>query len=68
VRMPVMDGVTAATLIREKASNPPPIIAITANMAESDIEQYKAAGMSDFVGKPIKLRNFYATILQVVSQ
>jgi CheY-like chemotaxis protein len=60
VRMPVMDGLDAARAIR--ASTGPqgqglnaqtPIIAITANVLEEDREQCLAAGMSDFLPKPL---------------
>ena len=57
MRMPVMDGIEAARQIR----NPPsavlnhdiPIIALTANAMESDRDSCLAAGMNDFVPKPI---------------
>ena len=57
MRMPVMDGIEAARQIR----NPPsavlnhdiPIIALTANAMQSDRDSCLAAGMNDFVPKPI---------------
>jgi signal transduction histidine kinase/ligand-binding sensor domain-containing protein/HPt (histidine-containing phosphotransfer) domain-containing protein len=59
-RMPEMDGATATRLIR--AGGPPEapvadqelmIIALTANASEEDRSRYLAAGMDDFLTKPI---------------
>ena len=60
--MPVMDGFTAAGQIRrwESERTSPgesrgrlPIIALTANALKSDREECIAAGMDDFVSKPL---------------
>lgn len=55
IRMPVMDGMTAAKAIRElapeKASTP--IIALTANTGADVEAEYRALGMDAIVGKPI---------------
>jgi PAS domain S-box-containing protein len=57
VRMPVMDGIEAAKQIRNPNSaalnHDIPIVAITANSLESEKECCLAAGMSDFVPKPL---------------
>lgn len=54
MHMPIMDGLAATQSIRR---NPVwagiPIIAMTANQMESDLQRCKAAGMCDFVSKPI---------------
>jgi len=68
VQMPIMDGVTATRLINETIPSPPPIIAITANTMDSDIETYLAAGMRDFVGKPINFDNFQEVIERVLKK
>jgi CheY-like chemotaxis protein len=56
IKMPRMDGVTAAREIR-KLSAPAgrvPIIALTANADADEVAQYLAAGMRCVVEKPIK--------------
>lgn len=57
IYMPVKDGLTAAKEIvayeKEMGLHHVPIVALTANVIEDDIEEYIAVGMDDFVAKPI---------------
>jgi len=54
VQMPVMDGLEATRLIRERETGPrTPIIALTANAMKQQIEECKANGMDDVLPKPI---------------
>jgi len=59
MRMPVMDGIEAARQIRnprsEVLNHDIPIIALTANVMQSDRDSCLAAGMNDFVPKPIMM-------------
>jgi signal transduction histidine kinase/CheY-like chemotaxis protein/HPt (histidine-containing phosphotransfer) domain-containing protein len=57
LQMPEMDGLTATKLICQEwtASNRPRIIAMTANAMRGDREQCLAAGMDDYLSKPIRL-------------
>ncbi len=56
VQMPVMDGLTAAGLIRsELRLTDLPIIAMTANALPADHERSLAAGMNAHVGKPFEI-------------
>jgi two-component system sensor histidine kinase/response regulator len=54
--MPVMGGLEATRLLRQMPGpvGAMPIIAMTANAMDSDREQCIAAGMNDYISKPIK--------------
>jgi PAS domain S-box-containing protein len=54
-QMPEMDGFSAALEIRRHGPNQQtPIIALTANVLEEDRERCFAAGMNDYLSKPIR--------------
>ncbi len=57
VRMPIMDGLTATHAIRSDASlsqHDIPIIAMTAHAMKGDRDKCLAAGMNDYVSKPVQ--------------
>ena len=62
VQMPVMDGFTATRLIREELRLRLPVIAMTAGVMESEREECIAAGMDDFIAKPIDVQQMFETI------
>jgi PAS domain S-box-containing protein len=72
VQMPVMDGLDAARAIRaaERAAGraPTPIIALTANAMQHQLDEYRACGMTATVSKPVEIRALLATIQAVVEQ
>lgn len=61
MKMPVMDGVTATSIIRSQLILTP-IIALTANATQEEKEKCLQAGMNDFMVKPID-RNVLAGIV-----
>lgn len=67
IQMPVMDGIVAARAIRalEGERGKVPIIAVTANAMRGDRERYLAAGMDDYVPKPIQPPRLVAAIASV---
>ncbi len=63
VQMPEMDGVDATLAIREcEDLEDLPIIALTAHALKGDRERFLAAGMTDYLAKPINAKSFYAMV------
>ena len=63
--MPVMDGIETTEHIRDMDGEyykNVPIIALTANALMDAREKFKAAGMDDFVAKPIEMRDICSKI------
>lgn len=60
MQMPVMNGVEAATAIRDlpmPQAKTIPIIAVTANAYQEDIQRCIAAGMNSHISKPINIKD-----------
>ena len=70
-QMPVMNGVEAAMEIRrlQREAGLPrtPIIALTANIMQHQIEEYARAGMDGWVGKPIEAPKLFEAIRQAAA-
>uniref|UniRef100_A0A832I4B9 Sensory/regulatory protein RpfC n=1 Tax=Eiseniibacteriota bacterium TaxID=2212470 RepID=A0A832I4B9_UNCEI len=64
VNLPDMDGLKAAAAIRvrERGARRTPIVAMTAASTAADRERCLAAGMDDFLAKPIDLGQLCATV------
>ncbi len=70
VRMPVMDGLTAASTIRGLNRNDAktvPIIAMTANVFDEDVERSRQAGMNAHLFKPIDPDVLFETMANALS-
>jgi PAS domain S-box-containing protein len=66
VEMPVMDGLEATRRIHERSTTSRPrIVAVTAGAMSEDRERCLAAGMDDFLTKPIRLDELSAALAQV---
>lgn len=61
MQMPVMDGCQATKIIRQSEQNLP-IIAMTANAMAGDKQKCLAAGMNDYITKPINPDELFHTI------
>jgi len=66
VQMPEMDGLTATTLIRqnEHPSKRPIILAMTAHAMQGDRDKCLAAGMDDYISKPVRAKEMGDVIQQ----
>lgn len=62
LQMPVMDGMEATRIIRDKLGLKTPIIALTANAFKKDIDRCMAIGMNDCVTKPFEEKSLIDTI------
>lgn len=56
IEMPIMDGIASTKAIRALAGSASavPILAMTVNVLPEHVRTYRAAGMSDYVAKPLK--------------
>ena len=70
VQMPEMDGLEAARRITAKyqPERRPRIIAMTANAMQGDREECLAAGMDDYVTKPIRVDALVASLRQAAGR
>ncbi len=71
VRMPVMDGLTATKAIRKLPRDDArtvPIIAMTANVFDEDVERSLQAGMDAHLSKPIEPERLYDTLAKMIAR
>jgi len=63
IQLPGMDGLEAIGLLkRDDATRVIPVIALTALAMKGDEERIRAAGCDGYVAKPLRYREFLATI------
>ena len=69
IRMPVMDGLSAARAIRalDRPDAGVPIAAMSANAFDEDVEKSLAAGINAHLAKPIDPNRLYATIQELLN-
>jgi CheY-like chemotaxis protein len=68
LQMPVMNGFEATEYIRNTLNSEIPIIALTADVTTVDLSKCKAAGMNDYIAKPVDERLLYSKIIGLVKR
>ena len=71
VRMPVLDGLQATAAIRKlerRDAREVPIIALTANAFDEDVQQSLQIGMSAHLSKPVEIEQLYSTLEQLIGK
>ena len=61
MQMPVMGGIEATRILREKGYTGP-IVSLTANAMKQDRDESFKAGCNDYITKPVNKLNFYYTV------
>jgi len=63
IQLPGMDGLEATALLkRDEATRAIPVIALTALAMKGDEERIRAAGCDGYIAKPMRYKEFLATI------
>ena len=65
LQMPVMDGLEATRRLRAARGPLPWVVALTAHALDEHRQQCTAAGMNDFVPKPVQLSDLRAALARV---
>ncbi len=67
IQLPDINGIEAFTRIRANADTRAiPVVAFTASVTPLDRNRITDAGFDDFIGKPINLKEFLATVARVI--
>ena len=66
LQMPEMNGFEATEYIRNTLKSKIPIIALTADVTTVDLEKCTAAGMNDYVSKPLDERILYTKMIELL--
>lgn len=67
VQMPVLDGVSATHIIRERIDKQVPIVAMTADAIKGKKEKYLQSGMNDYITKPYEEEGMISVIARLLN-
>jgi two-component system cell cycle response regulator DivK len=63
IQLPGMSGIDALAVLRARAETQAiPVIAVTASVMQQDRKQFTEAGFNGYIGKPINVRGFLASV------
>ncbi|WP_143961769.1 response regulator [Litoribacter populi] len=71
INMPQMDGIECTKAIRalpDKSKSNVPIVAITGNYKNYTLDDFKQAGLNDYVQKPLDYDHLLATVKKHISK
>ncbi len=69
INLPDMDGYQVLEVLRgDAALKAIPVIAVSANAMQRDIERGMAAGFNDYLIKPLNVAHFFATVDKILQQ
>lgn len=68
IQMPVMDGLEALSLLRERESSHTPVVVMTASNREGDGQEYLLAGADHYLSKPIQEDELLAALAKVLAE
>ncbi|WP_158972799.1 response regulator [Paraglaciecola sp. L3A3] len=69
IQMPEMDGIQATKIIRAHSDpiiSEVPIVALSANVLEKEVDSYMASGMNAHEAKPVNIKSLLITILPLL--
>ncbi|WP_440905300.1 ATP-binding protein [Catenovulum sp. SX2] len=61
IQMPVMDGIQACKLIKQKLPHIS-VVALTANVMKEDVDNYRISGFDSYLAKPIEMKELYSEV------
>lgn len=68
IQMPVMDGLEALSLLRQRETSHTPVVVLTASSRQDDGQEYLQAGADHYLSKPIQEDQLLAALTRVLAQ
>jgi two-component system cell cycle response regulator DivK len=69
IQLPGMDGLEATALLKkDQATQNIPVIALTALAMKGDEQRIRAAGCDGYIAKPMRYREFLATVAEQLAR